>query len=160
MKDLRALVEELGYQDVRTHLQSGNVLVTTRKRSESAIADELCAGIARATGLSIPVLVRTRVQLEAIVADDPFAGARTDASRHMVAFLAEPPGPHALARLEDLRRDDELLHANGREVHAWFPAGLHASRLGSALHDDKALSGPTTVRNWRTVTALAELAAS
>jgi uncharacterized protein (DUF1697 family) len=63
-----------------------------------------------------------------------------------------------VARLEELRHGDELVHASGREVHVWFPAGLQGSRLASSVHD-KQVSVPTTVRNWRTVTALAELAA-
>jgi uncharacterized protein (DUF1697 family) len=76
----------------------------------------------------------------------------------MVAFLERPPAPDAVARLEELRHGDELVHASGREVHVWFPAGLQGSRLASTVHD-KQVSVPTTVRNWRTVTALAELAA-
>jgi hypothetical protein len=104
------------------HLQSGNVLLTTRKRSESAIARHLSDGIARATGLTIPVLVRTRAQLEAVVADDPFADARTDPSRHMVAFLERPPAPDAVARLEELRHGDELVTpAAGRSMSGSRP---------------------------------------
>ena len=157
MSALRGIVAGLGYADVRTHLQSGNVLLRSAAPARE-VAAAIEQAVEQATGLAIPVLVRSSGQLRAIVAGDPFADVATDRSRHLVAFVASKPDGAALARLERLRGDDERLHVGGLELHVWCPAGLHRSRLGTACND-RDLHVTTTVRNWRTVEKLAELAA-
>ena len=158
MADLRALLAEAGFEDPRTHLQSGNVVVATRKRPET-VARDMERAIAARVGFDVDVVVRTADELAAVVAHDPFAGVATDPKRYGVAFLDAEPDPERLQAL--LARDfaPERLHAHGRELYTWHPDGFQRSQLFRAVADPK-LARVATVRNWNTVLALNELASA
>ena len=150
MADLRALLEELGYRDVRTVLNSGNVVMT----GPSARA-ELERALAERFGMQIDVLLRTMDELRAVVEADPFGDIVTNPTRYFVVFLDDAPEAEKLAPLlaEDFSPD--RLAANGRELYAWCPNGMRDSRLMKAL-GKPGLAGTATVRNWATVNKLLE----
>jgi uncharacterized protein (DUF1697 family) len=156
MADLRALLEELGYEDVRTLLQSGNAVVATGDRPK-AVAQAIGAGMAERFGMDVGVVVRTAEQLAAIVAADPLGEVADDPARRMVIFLPAPPDRAALRALGREDFGDERFEAAGREVYAWCPGGIGRSRLMAALSDARLTPGGTA-RNWRTVTKLADMA--
>lgn len=153
MAELRALVESLGHTDVETYLQSGNVVFTPGSGVKDLDAS-LAAAIAEATGHDVPVVTRTASELAEIVASCPYAV--DDPTRLVVAFLGEAVDLGELA-LGDLSRylPDELT-IRGREVYVSVPSGQARSKLMEAL-TRRSLPTTLTVRNWRTVTALAEL---
>ena len=153
MPELRELLEGHGHGDVRTHLQSGNVVLTSRK-SPALLAKELERQIAAGLGVEAVVLVRTLVELAAVVDRDPLGAVATDPSRYLVTFLAAKPQAAVVERLERLAAKGECVAAGGRELYTWHPDGVGRSKLAKALSDAK-LGG--TARNWRTVTALLEL---
>src|SRR5687768_14768715 len=132
MADLRELLAGAGFEDPRTHLQSGNVIVGTRKRP-GTVARELERAIAARFGFDVDVVVRTAEELAAIVAHDPFAGVATDPKRYGVAFLDAEPDAKKLKEL--LARDfsPERLHAHGRELYTWHPDGFQRSQLFRAV---------------------------
>ena len=152
MATLRSLVESLGNTDVETYLQSGNVVFTRRGRADPGPALE--AAIAKATGVDVPVVTRTADDLARVVEGSPYAVS--DPTKVVVGFLADAV---ELADLElgDLSGylPDELTVA-GREVYVSVPNGQGRSKLMEALVKRR-LRTTLTVRNWRTVTALAEL---
>ncbi len=156
MGDLRELLTELGYEDVRTHLQSGNVVLAS-DRSNEALARELEREIAAQLGVGPLVVVRTRDELAAVVARDPFGDEAPDPKRYLVTFLSARPDPAVVRETE--RRDfgPERVHFSGREVYSWHPGGLQRSKLAAALTDKK-LGVVATNRNWSTVTKLLALA--
>lgn len=159
MADLRELLEGLGYEGVRTHLQSGNAVFDTSDRP-AAVAAAIEAGMADRFGLEVAVVVRTGEELAAIVAADPLGDVADDPARRMVIFLPQKPGRDGLRALRTLQGEDlgdERLEVAGREVHAWCPGGVGRSALMAALDKAKATPGGTA-RNWRTVTALAQMA--
>jgi uncharacterized protein (DUF1697 family) len=144
----------MGYDDVRTLLQSGNVVFTTADGADAA-ARAIEQQIDERLGLQIDVIVRTGRQLAKIVADDPFADVADDGAKQFVAFLSDKPDPAVLRRLEQQLGRDRL-EARGREIHAWCPDGLRDSRMMRTLADKRFV--PTaTVRNWNTVTKLLEM---
>ena len=153
MPELRKLLEGHGHGDVRTHLQSGNVVLTSRK-SPAALAKELERQIADGLGVEAVVVVRTRDELAAVVERDPLGKVATDPSRYLVTFFSAPPGKAAVERLEGLAANGERVAVDGRELYTWHPEGVGRSKLAKALSDAK-LGG--TARNWRTVTALLDL---
>ncbi len=155
MADLRALLEDLGYADARTHLQSGNAVVTTGDAPE-AVAAAARAALAERAGLSVRVVVRTGEELAAIVAADRLGDVADDPARRVVVFLSEPPPGSALDELRGRDFGEERWEAEGREVHAWCPGGLGRSPVLAAVY---AALPEGTARNWRTVTRLAEMAA-
>lgn len=156
MADLRELLEGLGYEDVRTHLQSGNAVLTTGDSSAS-VAAAIEAGMAERFGIEVGVVVRTTEQLAAIVAADPLGEVADDPARRMVVFLPASADRAALRALQEQDFGDERLELAGREVYAWCPGGVGRSPLMAALGKETAAPGGTA-RNWRTVTALAEMA--
>jgi uncharacterized protein (DUF1697 family) len=156
MAELRSALEGAGYDDVRTHLQSGNVVLSTRKRPVGAAAD--CARIVRERfGLDVEVQARSRDELAEVVRRDPLGSVATDPSRYQVTFLAGELAPAVVERLEAVAAGGERVVALGREVYAWHPAGVARSKLW-ALLAGRELGVSATSRNWTTVKRLLELA--
>ncbi len=155
MADLRSLAADLGYADARTHLASGNLVLTTTA-GEADIVSALQDGIADRFQMDVLVVVRSRKELARAVADNPFADVATDPARHLVTFLAQAPRDDDVALLLDSDFGDEQLGVVGREVHCWLPSGLQNATLTHS-YLERALGVVATGRNWNTVTNVLEL---
>lgn len=156
MKELRERLEEAGYREVSTLLQSGNVVLAADDDPaslEAALAPRLRDWF----GFEIPVVARSRDELAAVVAADPFAGRSLDPKLYQVSFLSHSPDPGPLAALEAAVVAPEELVAAGREIYTWHPNGIARSALAKQISAKK-LGVEVTARNWRTVTTLLELA--
>jgi uncharacterized protein (DUF1697 family) len=155
MADLRAIVESLGHTDVETYLQSGNVVFAPKGRARD-LGASLSLAIAEATGLDVPVVTRTGAQLADIVEARPYAV--DDPTRVVVAFLGDEIdlGDLALGDLSAYLPDE--LTIRGRELYVSVPNGQARSKLMEAL-TKRTLPTTLTVRNWRTVEALAAMSA-
>jgi uncharacterized protein (DUF1697 family) len=149
MARLRALLEELGYRDVRTYVNSGNAVFSGPTRSEQ----HLEAALAKAFGLEVPVVLRTRDELADIVEANPLAEIATDPAKHVVIFCAG----EASTELDPADFAPETFHVRGREVYLWAPGGIGTSPLAKVLAT-KSLGDKSTARNWRTVEKLLALA--
>ena len=156
MADLRELLAGLGLDDVRTYLQSGNVVVRTTG-SAADVKRKVGPALAARCGFPVDVVVLTKAQLDEVLAHDPFAGTAHDRSRYLVVFLEKAP-PASWRRAIEARADEpDMVAVHGKEIYLWLPNGIHASRLGrDATGKDV---GVATARNWNVVTKLAELAA-
>ena len=154
MAALREIVESLGYTDVETYLQSGNVVFTPKGKADPAA--RLSTAIAERTGHAVAVLVRTGAELAKVVDANPYSVS--DPTKVVVAFLSEEVelGQLGLGDLAPYLPDELTLH--GREIYVSVPNGQGRSKLMEALVRRRA---PTTltVRTWRTVEALARMTA-
>jgi uncharacterized protein (DUF1697 family) len=152
MAELRTAAEGCGFSDVRTYVQSGNLVFRTGG-SAAAAARDLRAAVAGALPhLDPAVAIRTPKQLQAVVDRCPFA----DTAKVHVTFLVE--GAKARPLPTDLDRfAPEEAAAVGREVYLFLPDGMGRSKLAVALTRGGAGADGTT-RNWRTVTTLLEMA--
>ncbi len=158
MADLRALVEGLGYDDVRTHLQSGNAVFRTSTRSGAAVETAVERAIAAHLGMEVAVVVRTAAQLAAVVAADPFGAVATDPKRYLVTFLRSPPSAQWLADNDpDTVAPDQFV-VDKTQIYLWLPNSVHTSKLARSLTDAK-IGGVATSRNWDVVHALATMSA-
>ena len=156
MADLRDLMSDLGYDDVRTHLQSGNVVFTGPDPPERA-ARRIEKALARDTGVDTEVLVRTRDELARVVERNPLREHARDPKRHLVVFLSAEPDRK---RLRGVDADDyapERFATHGREIYVWLPDGVQKARLTHAFWE-KRLEVSATARNWSTVERLLALA--
>jgi uncharacterized protein (DUF1697 family) len=149
MARLRALLEDLGYRDVQTYVNSGNVVFTGPRRSEQYLE----AAIAKAFGFEVPVVLRSRDELADIVQANPLRGVAGDPAKHLVIFC----GAEASTDLDPAEFAPETFHIRGREVYLWAPGGIGTSPLAKVLAT-KSLGEKSTARNWRTVEKLLELA--
>lgn len=156
MADLRALLADLGCDDVLTHLQSGNVVLSTGATS-AKLKRELERQIAAELGLETEVFVRTRNQLADVIARNPLSAVADNPSRYLVSFLATKPRADVARALRDATVAPERLAISGREIYSWHPKGIHGSKLAAMI--GKRRPGFTaTARNWNTVTKLLALA--
>ena len=154
MADLRRIVESLGHADVETYLQSGNVVFTPAGKGDHGA--RLSAAIAESTGHDVAVVLRTGKELEEVVAANPYPVA--DPTRVVVAFLDQEVvlGQLELGDLAPYLPDELTLH--GREIYVSVPNGQGRSKLMEALVKRRP-PVTLTVRNWRTVNALAGMTA-
>jgi uncharacterized protein (DUF1697 family) len=157
MADLRRIVEELGGEDVGTYVQSGNVVLRSRLTADR-LASAIEKGIREALGMDLPVLVRSGRQLRALVKGNPFAGPRVDVMALHVTFLGAKPAAKRLAELRGEPFDPEALELVRGDVCLFCPRGYGRTKLSNTLLERR-LGVPATTRNWRTVTALADLTA-
>jgi uncharacterized protein (DUF1697 family) len=155
MPVLRETLADEGFEDVVTHLQSGNVVLTTRK-SAKAVATGVERVLADRFGLETSVLVRTRAQLAAVVKRNPLAKLAKDPKRLLVTFVDGRPKADVLRKLEATAAGGEQVVLEAGELYAWHPKGVGRSKL-AALMSGKGLGVPATARNWDTVTKLLEL---
>jgi uncharacterized protein (DUF1697 family) len=156
MPALREALAEAGFGDVKTYVQSGNVVLTSRA-SPHSVARKTKRLIADRFGLDVDVVVRTRDELAEIVRRNPLGKVATNPKRYQVSFLDAEPDPEVVRKLEGLAAPSERLVADGRELYAWHPDGVARSKLWAALAG-RGLGVTATARNWTTVTNLLELA--
>jgi len=156
MPALRELLEGAGYADVRTYLQSGNV-VLTGPAGPAELQRRATRLIAERFGIEVPVIVRTGAELAEVVALDPLGDIAVDPKRYQVSFLSAELPAAAIAGLRALAAPAERLVVSGRELYAWHPEGVARSKLWNKLAG-QGLGVTATARNWTTVTALAAMA--
>lgn len=156
MADLRELVDGLGYEGVRTHLQSGNVVLSARDAPRT-VERKLEREIERVLDLDVQVVVRTRDELAQVVERDPLGGVVDDPARYLVSFLSAKPAAKVLRKLGQADVSPEQFVVAGREIYAWHPGGVQRSRLAKLLSEER-LGVGATARNWNTVTKLLALA--
>jgi uncharacterized protein (DUF1697 family) len=156
MPALRAALTEAGFDDVRTYLQSGNVVLSSRA-APATVARKCEAAIAERFGLDIAVVVRTRDELAQVVKRNPLGKVAKDPKRYQVSFLDRKLDAKVVEKLAALAAGGEQLVADGRELYAWHPSGVARSKLWAALAG-RGLGVTATARNWTTVTKLLELA--
>jgi len=155
MGDLRALFEALGYEDVATYVQSGNVVFKGRGDAAS-LTRAIERRIERELGLPIAVILRSKTQLARIASNNPFVRHETDPTRLHVTFLTDTPPRPAARELHAGDFAPDALHVKGKEVYLHTPRGYGRTKLSGAFFE-KRLGVVATTRNWRTVTKLAEL---
>ena len=156
MADLRALVAALGYQDVRTLLNSGNVVFTVPGKlrgGDPAVRIE--QGIASRLGVSARVTVLTAAEVAAVIGDNPLGSIAENPSRLMVNVLADPRDRSKLAPLARQQWTPEAMALGRRVAYLWCPEGIIQSRLAGAV--ERALGDAVTARNWNTMTKLHSL---
>jgi uncharacterized protein (DUF1697 family) len=156
MPELRGALEDAGFENVATYVQSGNVVLSAGSPAK-AVALEVETLIADRFGLDIAVVVRTRSQLASVVERDPLGDVATSPKLYLVTFLDGQPDHDAVEKLEEALAEGERLVRAGRELYTWHPGGSGRSKAAKLL-SSKALGVTATSRNWSTVTALLALA--
>lgn len=156
MPQLRAALDEAGYQDVSTYVQSGNVVLSS-KDSAKQVAADVEGLISERFGLDVRVVVRTRTELAKVVERDPLGMVATNPKQYQVTFLEKAPPAEVVRKVQAAAVGDERVVLAGRELYAWHPDGVGRSKLAT-LMSGKGLGVTGTARNWTTVTKLLELA--
>lgn len=157
MPRLRATLEQAGFAEVRTYVQSGNVITRSAHRSPDRVAALVRETVLEHFGLDVPVAVRSPAQLREVLAWCPFPedARERPTAVHVVHLLGEPD-PAAVATLLGSDWSPDAVAVRGREIVVRYADTMHASRLqGAAVW--KRLGAAGTARNWRTLQALVGL---
>lgn len=155
MADLRALLSELGYADLATHLQSGNA-VFSWPAPAAELERDIANAVAARLGVSCAVMVRNGTELATAVSGSPLGAEPENPSRYFVAFLSARPAASVLEALDGVSFEPDALWVRGREAYLWCPAGAAETKLTNAAVE-KRLGVAATARNWNTVTRLASM---
>jgi len=156
MADLRALVEGLGYSEVRTLLNSGNVVFTASGSAAPDAAVRIEEGLAKRLKVPARVTVLAAKELATVVRENSLHGVATNPSRLLVSVLFDPADRKRVLPLAKQAWGAERLAIGERAVYIWCPDGVLASKLSEAV--GKELRDGTTTRNWATILKLHELA--
>ena len=159
MADLRAMLQDLGFDDPRTLLQSGNAIFRTSKPVDATLERTLEAACATQFDMRVDFFVRSAADLTAIIDNNPMPEpARKDPSHYVVVFMKEAPSASAIRELQAAIPGRETVRVHGRHAYVVYPDGIGPSKLTSAIFD-RTLRTSGTARNWNTVLKLAALAA-
>lgn len=157
MADLKALLEGLGGQDVRTYIQSGNAVLRCGAALGKGLAPAVEAALKKRLGLSVPVVVRSAEALAAALKAHPYIKAGDDPKTLHVGFLRDTPSPAVAKALAPPCGPGEAVTVLGAHVYLRYAQGVAKSKLSNAWFD-RQLGTVMTVRNWATCQALAQLA--
>lgn len=152
MADLRTMLEGLGYSEVRTILNSGNVVFEVPAKASAPAGPRIEAAMAKKLGLSANITILTASELADIMARNPLGKIADNPSRLLVAVWRSPEDR---ARLEPLLKqtwDPEAFALGKRAAYLWFPEGVLQSKLAVAV--DRVLKDRVTSRNWSTMEKL------
>jgi uncharacterized protein (DUF1697 family) len=157
MADLCGLLAELGLEDGRSLLQSGNLVFRSNARTGTQLESLLEHAAEKRLGLRTHFLVRTAADWKVIVADNPFPEeAERDPSHLLVMFLKKTPNRENVTALQKAITGREVLRTQGPHAYVIYPDGIGRSRLTNALIE-KMLVTRGTGRNWNTVLKLGAL---
>lgn len=157
MQDLARLFSQAGCHEVKTYIQSGNVIFKAEAALVPTLAEDISQAIERNTGMRIPVVIRTRDELAAVARNNPFLEGDAEAEALNVMFLADKPSAQAIAGLDPQRSPSDAFIVVDREIYLHCPNGLARTKLTNEYFDKK-LGTISTCRNWRTTLKLIELA--
>ena len=157
MEKLRDSFEALGFEQVKTYIQSGNVVFKAGKTSSAALSERIENRILGDFSFSVSVISRTADEIANIIKNNPFVNQPgIDPEKLHVAFLSEAPAPPALNKLAQLTLKPDQSRCLGRELYLYFPNGVSGSSLWKHPLDG-VLSVVTTTRNWKTVNSLHQI---
>jgi uncharacterized protein (DUF1697 family) len=156
MNDLKQLFEQHSCAEVRTYIQSGNVVFRSTDATAGRVAKQVTAAVAKARGFAPRLLVLSRTELERAAAGNPFPEADDHPQSVHLFFLAQPATAADLHAMNALKGATERFVLKGRVLYLHTPDGFGSSKL--AARAERLLGVDATARNWRTVTMLVEMA--
>lgn len=158
MQDLRELCNKLGYRNVQTYVQSGNIVFEITKGTPANLSKQISKAIHDPYGFDVPVFIRTLEEMQRIISANPFLKEKNiDQSRLHVTFLSETPQTDSLIELGKVPAGPDRFHTVRNEIYLHCPNGYGRTKLSNMMIE-KTLSVGATTRNWRTSNTLLEMA--
>jgi uncharacterized protein (DUF1697 family) len=159
MQELKVLFGALGYSNIRTYIQSGNVVFSHAQTKPEELASQIKQKIAEQYGFEVPVLIRTKAEWQQVVDNNPFLQEKDMSTDKLhVTFLANEPQQVSREKLKEFRYEPDRFILEGKEVYIFCPGSYGETKLSNAFFESK-LKVTATTRNWKTVNELAKMAA-
>ena len=156
MKQLREAMETTSYRDVRTYIQSGNVVFRSAARSVQSVEESLARLLLKSFGVKVPVLVRDEKEWERTVLRNPFVGATDDQTKLLVTFLATKPTSAEVKALTAVTFPHDEFVIDGKDIFLFCKNGYGRCDIPNTFFEKK-LNVTGTTRNWRTVLELQKM---
>ena len=157
MEVLRGLCQGLGFRNVETYVQSGNIVFQALLENPEAISKRIGETVLRSFGFDTPVIVRTSKEMRNVIGNNPFLKEKgIDSSKLHVTFLSETAQKGSEKKLETLATNPDRFYPASHEIYLYCPGGYGRTRLSNNAIE-KALSVEATTRNWKTTNALFEM---
>ncbi|HEX3012892.1 MAG TPA: DUF1697 domain-containing protein [Methanobacterium sp.] len=157
MADLIKVFESLGFKNVKTYVQSGNVIFEHDSNDAAEIAESIERKISQTFPFSVNVIIRTKDEVENVVKGNPFIGrVGIELDKLHVIFLTDMPDPKDVLNLDINKDENEEFEVIGREVYIYCPEGYARTKLKNDIFEKK-LNTAATTRNWKTTSKLLEL---
>ena len=157
MDQLRKAFEEMGFGDVATYVQSGNVVFKSPKKASEELSKKIEEMLLRQFSMSVPVIVRTAEELGDVLRNNPFLKERgPDVTRLHVTFLSHTPEKAAVRGLDAIQSGPDRFQCRGQDIYLYCPNGFGGTKL-SINAFEKVLAVGATTRNWNTVNKLHEM---
>lgn len=155
MEELKEFYKSLGFKNIQTYIQSGNVIFESSDKNVSKLKNKIERKIKKSFGFDVLVLIRTKNDLKKLIDNNPFA--KKDNSKLLVTLLSDTPLQSSIDEITKIKDDSEEFFIFGKEIYLFCPNGYGKSKLSNNFFERK-LKLSATTRNWKTVNKLLELA--
>ena len=157
MEDLKNVLSELNFTNIRTYIQSGNIVFDSEKNDSTYLEKQIEEKILNHFGFQVPVVIRTKSELNKIHDNNPFLRKRSEpADKLHVTFFPEQPEKEYLKKIEGLLFLPDEFMSSGREVYLLCPNGYGRTKLTNQFFENK-LKLTATTRNWKTIETLLQM---
>ncbi len=157
MADLKAMFQKMGFTDLSTYIQSGNIIFHSDKnRKPQELSKEIQHEIANTFGFEVPVIIRTPEQISLAIQSNPFYSSEEDIPHLHLTFLGDSPSTENIISTESYSFEPDRFVLDGDSVYVYCEGKYHESKLSNNFFEKK-LGVPATTRNWKTVLKLGEL---
>lgn len=156
MKELVSILENIGLINVKTYIQSGNVVFHSKAENTSLFSSKISAEIKKSHGFEPQVLLLDLQEMEQAIKSNPFPEAESEPNTLHVNFLISVPANPDLKTLESIKKENERFNLKGKIFYLHAPDGIGRSKL--AANAEKLIGVSMTSRNWRTVCKIVAMA--
>ncbi len=157
MEELKSLYESLGFKNIRTYIQSGNVIFGSAGKDTKELSNLIEEKIKEVFRLSVSVLLRTPAELQHIIDANPFINDKhIDTGKLYITFLSIAPKASALSEMKEIRGDPDKFYIVDREIYLYCPDGYGRTKFSNDFFERKSGIAATT-RNWKLVNTLLEM---
>lgn len=158
MPALKKMFEDLGFGNVQTYIQSGNVLFDHAKSDDQDLGKQIHEGILKTFGFEVPVIVLSKAEMDKVLHQNPYAGdEEKDVSKLHVTFLSEIPEKELVAKIEAAKYLPDEFIVKEKSIYLFCPTGYGQTKLHNNFFESK-FKAIATTRNWKTVNELVRLA--
>lgn len=157
MIDLKSMFESLGFKNVKTYIQSGNVIFDYDLTDTIKLAEQIEKKISETFGFSVKTIIRTAEELRNIVNNNPFVKEPyIEPDKLHVTFMFDIPDPSISLILDVKKEENESFLIISREVYLYCPNGYGTTKLTNGMFEKK-LKVFATTRNWKTINSIVEI---
>ena len=150
MVELKAMFEDMGFKNVRTFIQSGNVVFESPAKAE-ALKKKIESGLKKSFGYDVNVIIRSKTEMDKIIKEYPFSKVKGHVDcKITVGYLEAPPGKELIKELEKFNNDKEIFHIKGNNLYHLVRGNFSDSQFFKKNVVEKTLKIICTARNWNT----------